>query len=186
MEQQEDEYVKAIEVERVYKDEYFSRERDSPIPEEMRSKFSGLNYFPVEPKYRSVVRLTRYDNPKRVVMMTSKGTRTEYLMVGFFEFEIDGKRFKLQAYRMLTPHQREHEDPLFVPFRDRTSGVDTYESGRYLDVTEKETGSYELDFNRAYNPFCAYSENYVCPLPTKENWMDIEIRAGEKTFKKEP
>lgn len=185
MDTEVEEYVKAVEVERAYKDEYFSNEHDSPIPEELTTKFRGLNYFPVDQKYRSIVSLNKYREPGKVTMMTSKGTKAEYLKIGFFDIEIEGKTYKLQAYKMLTPHQREHEDPLFIPFRDNTSGKETYPSGRYLDVAETKSGYYELDFNRAYNPFCSYNDNYVCPLPTRENWLDTEIRAGEKIFKTE-
>jgi len=111
-------------------------------------------------------------------MVTSKGTKQRFHRVGYFEFEIDGKNARLQAYRSA---QRE-DNELFVPFRDGTSDKESYGASRYLDLDLTKDDNYVIDFNYAYNPYCAYSEDYVCPLPPRENWLDIEIRAGEKNY----
>jgi hypothetical protein len=99
----------------------------------------------------------------------------------FLISSIGGKEYRLEAFKSEHPHGA--EDSLFVPFRDKTSGSETYGAGRYLDIPENEVGVYELDFNRAYNPLCAYNANYVCPMAPRENWLDIKIEAGERLYK---
>ena len=105
----------------------------------------------------------------------------EYIRWGEFRFEIDGKKCKLQAYKDSPDDTR-----LFVPFRDRTNGEETYGAGRYIDLHEEADktpdGKWILDFNKAYNPWCAYNSNYACPFVPPENWLDIPIYAGEKKF----
>jgi uncharacterized protein (DUF1684 family) len=115
-------------------------------------------------------------------MVTSTGSYAEYLRYGYFEFQIDEKGLRLQAYKQLHTAPG-HGERLFVPFRDGTSGRDSYGAARYLDVMELAGDEYVLDFNLAYNPYCAYSENYVCPFPPAENALEVEIRAGERKFK---
>lgn len=168
---------KEIERQRLEKDEFFKTDPRSPIPWAARSKMAGLEYFPVDPRYRFRVKLTRYPKPEPVVLATSKGVPRNMVRYGFFEFAVEGQPRRLQVYRSLDP------DPyLFVPFRDATSGRETYGAGRYLDLEARTGDDYVLDFNVAYNPYCAYSNDYVCPFPPRENWLDIPIRAGEKDF----
>ena len=111
-------------------------------------------------------------------MTTSKGTRQQFHRLGYFEFDIEGRMVNLQAYKSA---ERE-SDELFIPFRDGTSGKESYAAARYLDIEEKADNNYVIDFNYAYNPYCAYSEDYVCPLPPKENWLDVKILAGEVNY----
>jgi len=111
-------------------------------------------------------------------MTTSKGTRQQFHRLGYFEFEIEGRTVKLQAYKSA---ERE-SDELFILFRDVTSGKESYAAARYLDIEEKADNNYVIDFNYAYNPYCAYSEDYVCPLPPKENWLDVKILTGEVNY----
>ena len=122
--------------------------------------------------------MVKYQNPQIVTLVTSVGTSQKFLQVGHFDFEIDGKKGTLQAYR--SAERNDHE--LFIPFRDLTSGKESYESARYNELGFSKNDEYELDFNFAYNPYCAYSDDYVCPFPPKENWLDIEIKAGEKKY----
>jgi uncharacterized protein (DUF1684 family) len=114
------------------------------------------------------------------MMATSTGTRQAYLRSGAFTFEIEGRSLKLIVYKST-------EDPyarsLFIPFSDETSGRETYAAGRYLDIEEQAGDDYELDFNMAYNPYCAYSEEYTCPIPPVENKLPVKILAGEKNYK---
>ena len=161
------------------KDDYFRSSEDSPIPENERAGFAGLKYFPPDQDYRMIVKLVPYPNPEVVTMATSKGTQQKFHRVGYFQFEINKRKARLQAYRSA---EREDEH-LFVPFRDRTSGRESYGAGRYIDLDLSEDDSYLLDFNVAYNPYCAYNEGYVCPFPPKENSIDVEIRAGEKKYR---
>jgi len=102
---------------------------------------------------------------------------------GTFEFEIDGAPLRLSAYKSVPAAAHHHEsESLFVPFHDVTSGKETYGAARYLDIEEQPGDEYVVDFNVAYNPYCAYSEDYVCPFPPRENWLAVPIRAGEKNF----
>jgi uncharacterized protein (DUF1684 family) len=165
---------------RADKDSYFRNDMDSPIPLNERRSFKGLKYFPPDQGYRVTSKLERFDLPKQIMITTSTGTRQAYLRYGAFTFEIEGRSLKLIVYKST-------EDPyarsLFVPFSDETSGRETYAAGRYLDIEEQGGDNYELDFNLAYNPYCAYSEEYTCPIPPVENRLPVKILAGEKNYK---
>jgi len=168
---------------RKLRDAFFRSHPESPLDPEERAKFSGLRYFPYDPKYLVTVRFVPYPNPETVSLATSKGIGQKYLRLGYFEFAIDGKTFQLQAYR--SPHGT-HSEGYFVPFRDSTSGNESYVNTRYLEVEEKsriEGDMFKLDFNLAYNPYCAYTDKYACPFPPAENTLSIPIRAGEKKYK---
>jgi uncharacterized protein (DUF1684 family) len=129
--------------------------------------------------YGASTRLERFDSPKHIVMATSTGTRQTYLRHGAFSFEIKGQRLKLIVYKSAeNPYARS----LFIPISDETSSHETYVSGRYLDLEEQGSDD-ELDFNMAYNPYCAYSEDYSCPIPPVENRLPVKILAGEKNYK---
>ncbi len=173
-----DDWFEGLEEGRKEKDRYFATEHSSPIPHEDRAKFCGLNYFPPDAKYSIKTKLYGYDRPRIILMTTSKGTNQKFYEFGYFDFEIGGHKAKLQAYKSAEREDKE----LFVPFRDKTSGNESYPAARYLDLRMSDNDQYMLDFNFAYNPYCAYSDDYVCPLPPKENWLDIEIRAGEKKY----
>src|SRR5207249_4713537 len=166
---------------RVDKDSFLRNDIDSPIPPNERPNFKGLNYFPSDPGYRVTSKLERFDTPKPI-MATSTGTRQAYLRYGAFTFRIQGRSLKLIVYKSA-------EDPyarsLFIPFSDETSGRETYAAGRYLDFEEQGGDDYALDFNIAYNPYCAYSEEYTCPMPPAENKLPVRILAGEKNYKQD-
>ncbi len=165
---------------RLEKDVYFRDDPDSPIPSRQRLDFKGLNYYPPDPSYKIPARLDRLDKPDQVMITTSKGSRQAYTKYGAFSFQLQGRRLELFAYKST-------EDPfsrsLFVPFSDATSGDETYKSGRYLDLEEQGGDDYDLDFNMAYNPYCAYNEDYICPIPPRENRLAVKILAGEKNYK---
>jgi hypothetical protein len=114
-------------------------------------------------------------------MATNTGEIRDGLRYGYIEFDAEGQRCRLQVYR-LDDSGDSGKASLFIPFRDSTSGKETYGAGRYLDLDENTSGIYELDFNRAYNPYCAYGEGYSCPIPPEENRLAIPIRAGEKIY----
>lgn len=157
------------------KDRWFRDASDSPI--EHRASFSGLKYYPVDPALRFRAKLVPHARPETVVMQTSDGAVREYRNVGHFEVAIEGRMVRIQAYR--SPGS----DALFVPFRDSTSGKETYGAGRYLDLHPAGPGDeYDLDLNLAYNPMCAYSEAFSCPFPPPENWLPVPVRAGERTY----
>jgi uncharacterized protein (DUF1684 family) len=174
----ESSWLRELEAQRKGKDEYFVTSHDSPLHHQER-EFSGLRYFAPNPKYRMNLKLHRYEHPETIIMATSTGTRQRFHKVGFFEFDLDGKKATLNAYKSA---EREDDGELFIPFRDGTSGKESYGAARYLDLDDTSDDSYVLDFNYAYNPYCAYSEDYVCPLPPQENWLTQEIRAGERRY----
>jgi len=176
--QDEETWRRALNRFRKEKDEFFGASHDSPLPHTKRSAFMGLNYFDPDPSYRFETRLQRYSNPASVMMTTSKGTRQLFNRVGYFELTLDGKQARVHAYQ-----SAERDDPsIFIPFRDGTSGKESYGAARYLDLEVEHDDSYAVDFNYAYNPYCAYSDDYVCPLPPQENWLSVPIRAGEKKY----
>lgn len=162
------------------KDAYFAEDPHSPIPSDDRETFEGLDYYPPDPAYRFVVPLEEHDAKDPVEVATSTEGERTYYRWGEFDVEIDGEPVVVKAYK-----GDPDEGRLWVPFRDATSGEETYGAGRYLDL-EPEThrtddGEWILDFNEAYNPTCAYNDRYECPLPPMENWLDVAIEAGERT-----
>ena len=175
-----DDHTFAIEQERKEKDYWFRESHESPIPHELRHGFKGLSYYPVDSNLRFGVKLAEYSNQELVRFPTSKGTEQEYFRYGYFEFSVEAQTVRLNVYKPVRP--RSAHASLFVPFRDATSNGETYGAGRYLDLEPQASGVYDLDFNRAYNPYCAYSDDYVCPLPPPENWLSVAIRAGEKSW----
>jgi uncharacterized protein (DUF1684 family) len=168
--------------ERREKDIAFRNGSESPLPERDRNGFQGLDYYPADPSLRFQLRLNRYPSPREVRIGTNTGEVRSGLRYGYFEFEVGGKVYRLQAYRM-HEEQGGRGPSLFVPFRDATTGAETYAAGRYIELPENTTGVYELDFNRAYNPFCAYGRDFSCPVPPAENTLPIPIRAGEKRYR---
>jgi len=160
--------------ERASKDAWFRAHPQSPLPREERAKFAGLRYYDPDPAYKVRARWEPLPAPKPVHVQTSTGETREYVDAGLLRFRIDGNDLALHGYD--TGHG------LFVPFRDATSGKETYGAGRYLDLPAPRGGEVEIDFNLAYNPYCAYSEDYSCPFPPPDNWLKAPIRAGEKSY----
>ncbi|SNZ03756.1 hypothetical protein SAMN06269185_0362 [Natronoarchaeum philippinense] len=173
-----DDWRSAIEHQREQKDSYFADDPRSPIPQD--EPFDGLSYFPIDEDYRFVVPLETYDDPETVIVGTSTDGEQEYHRWGEFRVTIDDEDVPVQAYK-----SDPSDDRLWVPFRDETSGQETYGAGRYLDLepdTHRRADGWVLDFNEAYNPTCAYSDRYECPLPPTENWLGVAVRAGEKDY----
>lgn len=171
-----DEHEAAVLRMRREKDDSFKRHPQSPI--EDQAAFMGLHYFPYDAAYRVAAAWEPAASPRMVRIGTSTGDERDYLEAGTLRFTVDGKERTLRGY--VAPG-RPHE--LFVPFRDATSGKESYGAARYMEVEVPHHGHALIDFNMAYNPFCAYNEGYSCPLPPRENWLDVPIRAGEKQFK---
>ncbi|ADQ67786.1 hypothetical protein C499_17314 [Halogeometricum borinquense DSM 11551] len=165
---------------RAHKDEFFADDPQSPLSAADRESFDGLSYFEPDQSYRIVTELDEYDTKETITVSTTTDGERDYLVWGSFAFERNGESVRLDAYRSEPESNR-----LWVPFRDETSGDETYGAGRYLDLEDpddREGDAWVLDFNYAYNPFCAYNEQYECPLVPMENWLNVPIRAGEKTF----
>jgi hypothetical protein len=141
------------------------------------AEYKGFRYFPVDLGYRFELPLTPDPKLDTVVIMSTRGNMRHAVRVGWFEFSMGGVACRLEASRLLEPGVG--EDSYSVFFRDRTSGRESYVMGRYVDPEPLPDGRYLLDFNRAYNPACAFSEHYNCPIPPSGNALPVEIRAGE-------
>jgi uncharacterized protein (DUF1684 family) len=171
-----------IKTQRRQKDHYFVKNPRSPLLAEEREDFDGLAYYQINPEYQFKTTFEEYDEPKSVTVGTSTNGEQEYLTLGEFTIEIVGRSLTITAYR-----SDSEEDRLWVRFRDATSGEETYGAGRYLDFEldahRTDDGRWVLDFNEAYNPTCAYSDRYECPLPPIDNWLNVPIEAGKKHFR---
>lgn len=159
------------------KDAQFRDSEESPIPAEKRTSFTGLLYFDPDPEYVVMATFVESASTDTIILQTSKDDLRKAFRAGTFTFRLNGKDLKLSAY---TFADSEDNESLFVPFTDRTTGHETYYGGRYMDVPVVDIDDYVLDFNMAYNPYCAYNERYSCPLVPKENDLSIAVRAGEK------
>ncbi len=155
------------------KDQYFANDPHSPLTPEQRDLFDGLRYYPENPDLRFELEAERLDEPDEVSLQTSTGDITEYLRWGRVHFEVEGQSATLTLYA--TPGL----NSFFLPFMDATNGEETYGAGRYLEVEPLADGKLLLDFNIAYNPYCAYNEHWSCPLTPKENRLTVPIQAGE-------
>jgi uncharacterized protein (DUF1684 family) len=175
-------YARKLGAARAAKDAAFKAESDSPIPEARRNELLPLAYFPIDPDYDVPAALKPTDDPTIVEMPTSTGTNRQMRRVGSLEFAVKGQPLKLTAFVEVGAPNLDH---LFVPFNDRTSGTETYPGGRYIDLERTKTGIYEIDFNRAYNPYCYYNASFECPYPPPENRLKVPIRAGERMKKSE-
>jgi len=166
--------------ERKDKDDSFAAPWQSPIPLEERSSFRGLSYYPIDPNFRFELELHEHSDKKMIEIEDTRGNIRQFLRWGEFQFNVGNEKFTLQAYKSAPEEER-----LFVPFRDATNGKETHGMGRYLDLKSRDrtaNGRWFLDFNKAYNPWCAYSEDYACPFVAPENWLEVPIKAGEKDY----
>ena len=164
---------------RATKDASFRSGNDSPIPAAARRTFTGLAYYPVDAAYRAPSYLTEDRAAPRIViqMETSLHQLRHMRKVGTLGFTLAGSPHTLTAFADIDARD---VNRLFVPFGDLTSGTETYGGGRYLELDRTPTGLYDLDFNRAYHPFCLYNPTFDCPVPPRENRLAVMIRAGER------
>jgi uncharacterized protein (DUF1684 family) len=168
-------YVTRISADRAAKDDLFKKGND-PIPDAKKAAYLPLAYFPIDPSYDVPASLELSDDKTIIDMPTSTGAPRKMRKAGTLTFSLKGQPYSIIAFYDLTGSP-EH---LSVMFSDMTSGTETYAAGRYLDLDRNAQGIYELDFNRAYHPYCYYNASYECPYPPPENRLKIPIRAGEK------
>jgi uncharacterized protein len=166
-----------IEERRAVKDRFMREDSESPIPTDKRAVLLPLRYYPPDPTYSVPAALKLADERPVAPMPTSTGTVRRYEMVGVLQFSFKGQDLSLGAF---VPEGTKQIGELFVPFADETTGTETYDAGRYLDLRPTATGVYNIDFNDAYNPYCAYNKTYECPFPPRSNRLKVAIRAGEK------
>lgn len=174
-------HKKAILEMRQDKDRFFKTSLDSPLINEQQYQFKELSYYPVDINYRVVAHYQRLQQPREFRIQTSTGHERVYVTIAQLDCTLSGKAITLFAYQEKGQAPRA-TNVLFIPFMDRTNGRETYPGGRYLEVGEPTGDSVVLDFNVAYNPYCAYNYNFSCPIPPPENHLDLEIMAGEKLF----
>lgn len=159
------------------KDEFFKNHFQSPLSEEQKKNFAGLNYFPENDALRYVLPLERYAQPQAIQMQTSKGDVRDYLKVGQIRFAVSGQEVTLQVYEL-----EDNPGEYFIPFVDATAPQETYGAGRYLEPEVVGADKLLVDFNAAYNPWCVYGDKWSCPFPPAENRLAVRIEAGEKNF----
>ena len=159
---------------RAEKDEFFREHPQSPLIPEQRQNFTGLNYFPENEALRLEVVVEPFEDQKLMQMQTSTGGVQTYTRYGRFKFQVEGQDAELTIY--------ENENGFFLPFVDALSGKETYPAGRYLEPEALPGNRFFVDFNLAYNPYCAYNEMWSCPITPPENRLKVPIRAGEKLF----
>lgn len=156
---------------------------ESPLLKEDLVVFKSLDFYPAKKKYRVEAKFTRTKEAVPFKMKTTTDRAPEYVKYGDVEFEMDGKKIKVGIYQSLRLKKtEEYKDYLALPFRDLTSGKTSYGGGRYVDLSIPEGNTIIIDFNKAYNPYCAYNHKYSCVVPPLENFIDVEIRAGVMKF----
>lgn len=161
-------------------DDFMQYHGQSPLTDEQIISFAGLNYYDEDPGFVIESEVERFAQDEPLIeMQTSTGDTQQYRPWGRFNFEVDGQEVSLVVYA------NPQGGDFFLPFKDATNGRATYGAGRYLDshrpgISRVGSDRLEIDFNYAYNPYCAYNERYSCPLPPAENWLRVAIRAGEK------
>ena len=156
------------------KDDFFGDHPQSPLTREQKRDFHGLNYFPENDDLRFEVKAEEFPVKERIEMQTSTGDVQIYFRHSRFKFQVEGQDAELTIY--------ESENGFFLPFVDSLAGKETYGAGRYLEPEPLPGGRFLIDFNMAYNPYCAYNEQWSCPLTPFENRLKVPIRAGEKLF----
>lgn len=173
-------YIKEIEKERGDKDRFMRTSPESPFAESV-ARYDGLHYYPPDVRYKITADLTPIQNKKPVVLGTSDGKEQRYIEYAYAEFDLDGYHNRLLILEVADPGP--FRGKLFLAFGDETSAVETYGAGRYLDVNKVPgSNTIALDFNKAYNPYCAYADKYSCPFPPAENLLKVPIKAGEKKY----
>jgi uncharacterized protein (DUF1684 family) len=158
------------------KDDFFAHHPESPLTPEQKRDFQGLDYFPENHDLRLEVKVEPYPQPEPVHMQTSTGELQAYTRFGKFSFQVDGGPVELTIYH--------NQYGYFLPFVDASAGKETYPAGRYLEPEPLPDGKFSVDFNLAYNPYCAYNDQWSCPLTPAENRLKVAIHAGEKLFHK--
>ena len=173
-------YIKKVNKEREDKNHFMKTSDESPFGA-ARDNFTSLKYFPVDPQFRIVAELTPIQEKNVKVLATSDSKEQRYIEYAYAEFDFNGLHNKLLILEIM--ELGPFRGKLFLAFGDETSGDETYGAGRYIDVVKtKGSQTITLDFNSAYNPYCAYADKYSCPFPPSENLLKISVLAGEKSY----
>jgi len=168
-------YTRQLRAFRDQKDRFYRDSPQSPVPPAARATFTGLRYYEPNEALDLYVQANRFDGPELVELQTSTGDIAQFFRWATIDFTVDGEPARLTIFRG-------PGGELFLPFQDANAGGETYGAGRYLEPEELGQGSLHVDFNYAYNPYCAYSDEWSCPIPPAENRLRVAIRAGEMTW----
>lgn len=161
----------------------YSDRKKSPLMIADQIDFKGHDFYPIDEKYFVIAEFVRTENEKPFAMKTSTDRLPMYEKYGELHFSLEGKPLKLNVYRSLDLSKKEaYKENLFLPFSDTTNGDETYLGGRYIDLKIPQGNTMAIDFNQAYNPYCAYNHKYSCPAVPQENVLDVAVRAGVKKF----
>lgn len=158
----------------------------SPLTKKGLRNFKGLDFFPINDKFKVIAKLTKTPKAKTFNFPTTTSDIVKYKKYGVISFSIDGKEFELDIFKDPKPKSG-YDNYLFLPFLDETNGKTSYAGGRFINVLttdEQEDGTIVIDFNTAYNPYCAYNDKYSCPITPRNNTLTIAIEAGVKAYKK--
>jgi hypothetical protein len=169
-------YAAKLTADRAAKDAAFAAS-DDPVPRNRHAELLPLAYFPIDPDYDVPAALKPAQSSAPIQMPTSTGAPRDMRRVGTLEFTLKGQPLNLGAFVEVGAKDLNR---LFVPFADATTGKETYPAGRYLDLDRTATNLYDLDFNRAYNPYCYFNATYECPYPPAESRLKVPVAAGEK------
>lgn len=176
-----EDYIEKIETERERQFKYIRFNIESPLTEEQKRGLQSLTFYAINPTYRVKARLLPIEIKKIREVPLTDGSTARYLEHSFAEFELAGKTNKLLLLQALDETDMRN---FFLAFADETSGKETYGGGRYLNVRQDGKNSITIDFNLAFNPYCAYNPDYACPLPPRENLLTIAVPVGEKNYDK--
>lgn len=174
------EYIKGIEEKRAEKDDYMKNDENSPFNFKGKVEFHPLKYYEPDPSYIFQSKLYEYETKDTVTIFGTKGEERKSVRFGYLKINFKDGTQNVNIY------ESEHKGDIYysIWFQDKTSGKETYGVGRYLNFKKAPEAEYlyKIDFNMAYNPYCAYSKEYSCAMPTKEDYLDVRIEAGEKSF----
>ena len=184
----QDSYTKEIMKYQYEQNLKFHDKETSPLTAKGLKNFSALSFYKIDKKYKITAKLVKEKDPVIFGMATTTSRKPLYIKYGTITFTLDGKEQSLPIYQNKDfGRDPQYKDYLFLPFTDATSGNGSYGGGRYLDVfttDENPDGTITIDFNKAYNPYCAYNKKYSCPITPKENTVSVALKAGVKNYQK--
>lgn len=174
-------YIEEVQKSRIEKNDYMKNDPSSPFNFKGKVEFHPLKYYEINPEFVFENKLTEYEPKDTVIILGTKGEERKLLRYGYFTFKYSGNEFKLNVYEGTSGTGETYH---MIRFTDKTTGEETYGVGRYIDfeLSPDKNYVYTIDFNLAYNPYCAYSKDYSCAIPTKEDHIDLAIEAGEKNY----
>lgn len=177
-------YIKEIKNWQTNLNAEFANPKESPLTDEDRANFTGLDFYPIDSSYRVKAKFKLDLQKRKFGMKTTTSRLPVYVKYGIASFKLHNQQFNINVYQNVELSKREeYKDYLFILFTDKTSGVTSYAGGRYIDTRIPKKGEdFIIDFNKAYNPYCAYNHKYSCPIPPEEDYFDIEIKAGVKKW----